>query len=77
MVLPILSKDIDLDFIVFCHDVGFIDVEVKNKLDYPELKDVDDFLDLVNYLGLKPLFVARMMPRRYIWEIIGNGALLL
>jgi len=66
-------KDTDLDFIVFHRDVGFIGVEVKNKLDYPELKDIEDFLDLVNYLGLKPLFVARMMPRRYIWEVISNG----
>ena len=67
------KKDVDLDFIVYSPSGHFIGVEVKNRLDYPELKDIVNFLDITSFLGLKPLFIARFMPKKYIMDIIEAG----
>jgi len=65
--------DSDLDFVVHSPSGDYIGVEVKNTLDYPERKDIEDFLVLCKSLNLKPLFYVRMIPWMYAWWIIKEG----
>jgi len=63
----------DLDFIA-THTKGFaIGVEVKNTLPYIPRDEFDIKLEMCQYLGLKPVFAIRWMPKSYIYEAYTNG----
>jgi len=63
----------DLDFIA-THDKGFaIGVEVKNTLPYIPREEFVIKLEICMYLGLKPIFAVRWMPKSYIYEAYTTG----
>jgi hypothetical protein len=63
----------DLDFIA-THERGFaIGVEVKNTSPYIPREEFDIKLEMCMYLGLKPVFAVRWMPKSYIYEAYTNG----
>lgn len=62
----------DLDFI-FERDGVAYGVEVKNKLGYMDYNELKAKVALCRYLGLRPLMVARMLPKAWIKEVIDAG----
>lgn len=68
----------DLDFI-FERDGAAYGVEVKNTLGYMDKKEFEIKVQLCQSLGIRPLFVVRMMPRTWIHELnlAGGFALIL
>ncbi|MGB6130210.1 MAG: hypothetical protein WCC14_06175 [Acidobacteriaceae bacterium] len=58
----------DLDRI-FVRDGIYYGVEIKNRLSYIDRNEFRSKLAMCHVLGLRPLFVARMMPRTYINEV--------
>jgi len=55
--------------IIATHKKGFsIGVEVKNSLDYIPRKELDSKIEMCSYLGLKPFFAVRWMPKTYIYD---------
>jgi hypothetical protein len=58
----------DLDFI-FERDGLVYGVEVKNTLAYMEYKELRTKIDLCDYLGIMPVFVARMLPKSWVNEV--------
>lgn len=68
----------DLDFI-FERDGVAYGVEVKNTLGYMSQAEMRTKIRLSRHLGLRPVFVARMLPRSWIHEInqAGGFALIL
>jgi hypothetical protein len=66
----------DLDFI-FERDGVAYGVEVKNSLSYMDKGELDTKVAMCQHLGLRPLFVVRMMPRTWIHEVIGAGGFVL
>ena len=63
----------NLDFIA-THQSGLsIGVEVKNTLPYIPRKEFDAKLRMCKYLGLKPVFAVRWMPKSYIYEAYHNN----
>jgi len=64
----------DLDFIAYGKfEDRWYGIQVKNKLRYPDPGDIYSFFDVNKYLGLTPWFIARMLPKTYIWNIIRSG----
>ena len=68
----------DLDFI-FERDGIVYGVEVKNTLGYMDKKEFNVKLQICQSLGIRPMFVVRMMPRTWIHELnmIGGFGLIL
>lgn len=66
------ESDHNLDFI-FERDNVTYGMEVKNTLGYMDYDELKIKIRLCKYLGLKPVFVARMLPRTWINEIIKSG----
>ncbi|HEX6729554.1 MAG TPA: hypothetical protein VF074_06070, partial [Pyrinomonadaceae bacterium] len=67
-----VTSEHNLDFI-FARDEKAYGVEVKNTLGY---MDRDEFLlkiRLCNELRIQPVFVCRMLPRSWIFELIEAG----
>ena len=62
----------NMDFI-FCKDNICYGVEVKNKLGYMDKDEIDLKIKLCKHLKIKPVFVARMLPKSWINEIIEKG----
>ena len=62
----------DLDFI-FERDGVAYGVEVKNKLGYMEYKELEIKVKLCRHLGVRPLIVARMLPKTWIKEVVDAG----
>jgi hypothetical protein len=62
----------DLDF-VFERDGIAYGVEVKNKLGYMDYKEMQTKILLCRYLGIRPLVVARMLPKSWIKEVVDAG----
>jgi hypothetical protein len=58
----------DLDR-VFVRDGIAYGAEIKNKLGYMEEAEFREKLRMCQYLGLKPLFIARMLPMPWIWDV--------
>jgi len=67
-----IASDHDLDFI-FERDGIAYGVEVKNKLGYMEYKELAAKVALCRYLGIRPLIVARMLPKTWIKQVIDAG----
>ena len=67
----------DLDFIFEKDSVAY-GVEVKNTLSYMEYGEFQTKIKMCAELGLKPVFVVRMMPRTWIYELqqVGGFALI-
>jgi hypothetical protein len=58
---------------IFVRDGIAYGAEVKNTLRYIEGKEFSAKLRMCLHLGLRPLFIARMMPKSYVWEVIEAG----
>jgi hypothetical protein len=73
-----VKTDHDLDFI-FERDSRAYGVEVKNMLGYMEYRELRIKIDLCREIGVRPVFVARMLPKSWIHEIwkAGGFALIL
>lgn len=64
----------DLDRIVRREGV-YYGVEIKNTLPYIPRDELRIKLAMCKYLGLTPLFVSRMAPKNYNYEIIQQGGI--
>ena len=64
--------DHNLDFI-FARDGLAYGVEVKNTLGYMDQEELRTKIEVCKWLGIKPVFVARMLPRTWINEVIQSG----
>ncbi len=64
----------DLDRIVRPEDI-YYGVEIKNTLPYIPRDELRIKLAMCKYLGLTPLFVSRMAPKNYSYEIIQQGGI--
>jgi hypothetical protein len=62
----------DLDFI-FSRDGVAYGVEVKNTLGYMDYEEFALKVRLCHHLGVRPVFVVRMMPKTWIHELIEAG----
>jgi len=62
----------NLDFI-FERDGKAYGVEVKNTLSYMNRKEFETKIRLCETLGILPVFVARMLPKTWTWELISRG----
>ena len=62
----------DLDFI-FERDPAVYGIEVKNTLGYMQYKEFGIKIRLCRQLGVRPVFVVRMMPKTWIKELIDSG----
>lgn len=66
------ESDHNLDFI-FEKDGRAYGVEVKNTLGYMEYEEFQVKIRLCRFLGVRPVFAARMLPRTWTYELIGAG----
>lgn len=66
----------DLDF-VFERDGIRYGVEVKNTLGYPDHDELLLKTELALHLGLRPVFVVRMIPKSWIYEVVQKGGFVL
>jgi len=64
----------DLDRIVK-RDGNFYGVEIKNTLPYIPRDELQIKLAMCRHLGLKPLFISRMAPKNYSYQIIQDGGI--
>jgi hypothetical protein len=62
----------DLDFIFERDGIGY-GVEVKNTLGYMDYGELTTKIKLCSQLGIRPVFVARMLPGNWITEIDAAG----
>jgi hypothetical protein len=62
----------DFDFILERDGVSY-GTEVKNTLGYMEHNELEVKIKMCRSLGLKPRFVARMLPKHWIKEVIDAG----
>lgn len=62
----------DLDFIFERDGIGY-GVEVKNTLGYMDHDELGAKVAMCTYLGVRPLFAARMLPKTWANEIIEAG----
>jgi hypothetical protein len=62
----------DLDFI-FERDGLAYGVEVKNTLGYMDQRELRTKMRLSHAIGVRPVFVARMLPRNWILEVRDSG----
>ncbi len=71
-----LETEHDLDF-VFGRDDSVYGVEVKNTLGYMDYEELQAKLDMCDALGLTPVFVVRMVPKSWIYEVRTRGGFVL
>lgn len=62
----------DLDRLVERDGIRY-GVEIKNQLGYIDKDEFDAKLAMCQFLGIRPFFVARAMPKSYIYEIVQRG----
>jgi hypothetical protein len=67
-----LQTEHDLDFI-FERDGIAYGIEVKNTLGYMDGKELLLKTRLCNWLGIRPVFVCRMLPKTWIHELNESG----
>jgi len=48
-------------------------IEIKNQLQYIDRGEFDVKLAMCRKLMIKPLFVMRMLPKSYSWEVVRQG----
>ena len=66
------ASDHDLDFI-FERDSMAYGIEVKNTLGYMDKREFDVKVQLCRHLNIRPVFVVRMMPKSWIYELSNAG----
>jgi hypothetical protein len=66
------NSEHNLDFI-FERDGIAYGIEVKNTLGYMDKKEFDVKVKLCNHLGIRPVFVVRMMPKSWMFELYNAG----
>lgn len=66
------QTDHDLDFI-FERDGMAYGVEVKNTLGYMDYKELALKIRMCRHLRIRPVFVCRMLPKTWSWEVIQSG----
>lgn len=66
----------DLDFI-FQKNSAIYGVEVKNQLRYMDQGELRIKIELCLHLGVRPVFVVRMMPKTWIYEVNQAGGFVL
>ncbi len=59
----------DLDR-VYVRDGVVYGTEIKNKLAYIDVLEFTIKLRMCRYLRIRPLFIARWMPKSYVWEVV-------
>jgi hypothetical protein len=62
----------DFDFI-FERDSTAYGVEVKNTLGYMDYDELKVKVRMCSFLGIKPVFAARMLPKSWINEVVESG----
>jgi predicted RecB family endonuclease len=67
-----VETDHNLDFI-FAKDGLAYGVEVKNTLGYMDYDEFETKIRLCRFLGVRPVFVARMLPKSWMNELITAG----
>jgi hypothetical protein len=70
------KTDKNLDFIFEIDSVPY-GIEVKNTLGYIDYKELTEKIRICHHLGVIPIFVVRMMPKTWIYEVIQNGGFVL
>ena len=71
-----MRSEHNLDFIVE-RDGRAYGIEVKNTLPYIDDKELFIKLDLCDFLGVRPLFVVRALPKIWTFEVIKRGGFVL
>ena len=66
----------DLDMVVRRDEVGY-GIEVKNQLGYMDHDELKIKTRMSLHLGVRPMFVVRMMPKTWIWEVERAGGFVL
>jgi len=66
------ESDHNLDFL-FERDSVVYGVEVKNTLGYMDYEEFQTKVRLCEFLGARPVFAARMLPRTWIKELVDSG----
>jgi len=66
------STQHDLDRIFELDGVAY-GIEIKNQLQYIDFGEFDTKLAMCRKLKIKPLFVMRMLPKSYTWEVYRQG----
>jgi excisionase family DNA binding protein len=61
------GRPTDIDFIVYFHPKNlYLGLQIKNRLEYPKLEDIREFLDICHTLHVQPVLVTRIShPRVY------------
>jgi hypothetical protein len=62
----------DLDRLIQRDGVRY-GVEIKNQLGYIDQTEFQKKLAMCHYLSIRPMFITRMMPKSYIYEIVEAG----
>ncbi len=62
----------DLDRLIM-RDRVFYGVEIKNQLGYIDQTEFQTKLAMCQYFGVRPMFIARMMPKSYIYQVVQAG----
>jgi hypothetical protein len=66
----------NLDFI-FEKDSLAYGMEVKNQLRYPDYEEMKRTMKMCEFLGVHPVFVVRMMPKNWVYEVREGGGFVL
>ena len=66
----------NLDFIFEKDSVAY-GMEVKNQLRYPDYEEIRRTMRLCEFLGVRPVFVVRMMPKNWVYEVRQGGGFVL
>jgi hypothetical protein len=66
----------NLDFIFEKDSVAY-GMEVKNQLRYPDYDEMKRTMKICEYLGVRPVFVVRMMPKNWVYEVRQAGGFVL
>jgi hypothetical protein len=62
----------DLDRLIIREGIRY-GVEIKNQLGYIESREFQTKIAMCRYFGVKPMFITRMMPKNYIYEVYKAG----
>lgn len=66
------ATDHDLDYI-FTRDSVAYGIEVKNMLGYMDYKEFQTKIKLCKHLNIRPVFVVRMIPKSWMFELYNEG----
>ena len=67
-----IDSDHNLDRLVERDEIQY-GVEIKNQLGYIDQVEFETKIKVCDFFGVRPLFVARMMPKSYIRTVVDAG----